>query len=536
MGPLLLRPQLISWKNRWLRKGFPPGRDVALFLFSLVLIVSVYQTTALFLQEVQKTFSLSTVETQFRAICTITPLLFIALFFSSLIASLSIFFGSKDLDLIIASPIPWRSFFLGKYAQIVLGSIWLIAVFLLPFIFGVWKNSPAGKEVILPALFILLVFITIPISLSILVVIPLSACISPHRVRHILLSACLLFGLVIVLFSDTLKGSLPSFQQTHGHFLPGVWSTEVLIALFHNSTHFPHRSLAFLAITALGLVLSASLITRNRYHSVLSRSRSLRVSSNTSYFLPASVARCLLPGSAGDFRAIMGKEFKLFSRDISQASQFILLLGLCFMYLVHLPKLSNDGTEYHDLIQLITNLALGSFVLAGVCNRFVFPSVSLEGDSFWILQSSPMSFTRILLAKFLCWFFPIGTGTTIILLSGCFAVDAPQSYLYVTILYGLSVSAALIALALGFGSVFVNFQWEHLNQLTASLGSLFFMLTSGALVIINIFLLALSFLPYEAAGTLRFQPINFVGVLGVVTLNTLIARWGIRIGERALGR
>jgi hypothetical protein len=46
------------------------------------------------------------------------------------------------------------------------------------------------------------------------------------------------------------------------------------------------------------------------------------------------------------------------------------------------------------------NLALAGFVTAGVAVRFVFPSVSLEGKSFWILRSSPITMRRLLWSKF----------------------------------------------------------------------------------------------------------------------------------------
>ena len=46
------------------------------------------------------------------------------------------------------------------------------------------------------------------------------------------------------------------------------------------------------------------------------------------------------------------------------------------------------------------NLALAGFVLASIAARFVFPSISLEGRTWWLLRSSPLPMREVLWAKF----------------------------------------------------------------------------------------------------------------------------------------
>src|SRR3712207_8459600 len=45
------------------------------------------------------------------------------------------------------------------------------------------------------------------------------------------------------------------------------------------------------------------------------------------------------------------------------------------------------------------NLALAGFVLASIAARFLFPAVSLEGRTLWLLRSSPMSMRDLLWSK-----------------------------------------------------------------------------------------------------------------------------------------
>ena len=63
------------------------------------------------------------------------------------------------------------------------------------------------------------------------------------------------------------------------------------------------------------------------------------------------------------------------------------------------------------------NLGLAGFVLASVAARFIFPGVSLEGRTFWLLRSSPMSMRELLWSKF--W---VGTLPLLVLAIGIVGV------------------------------------------------------------------------------------------------------------------
>jgi ABC-2 type transport system permease protein len=46
------------------------------------------------------------------------------------------------------------------------------------------------------------------------------------------------------------------------------------------------------------------------------------------------------------------------------------------------------------------NLALAGFVIASIAVRFVFPALSLEGRTFWVLKSAPLPLRRWWWSKF----------------------------------------------------------------------------------------------------------------------------------------
>ncbi|HEY2066252.1 MAG TPA: hypothetical protein VGG84_09875, partial [Gemmatimonadaceae bacterium] len=128
------------------------------------------------------------------------------------------------------------------------------------------------------------------------------------------------------------------------------------------------------------------------------------------------------------------------------------------------------------------NLVLAGFVLASIAARFIFPSVSLEGRTLWLLRSSPMPVRELLWAKY--W-----VGTTPLLLLAVGIVGVTDALLQVSdFMFAVSVmtivfmTLALCGLALGFGTVFPQFETENAAQIPTSFGGLVFMIASVGLI------------------------------------------------------
>ena len=82
-----------------------------------------------------------------------------------------------------------------------------------------------------------------------------------------------------------------------------------------------------------------------------------------------------------------------------QWSQLVMLAVLMVVYVANVRYLPLSGGGLTTLLRNVIpflNLALAGFVLASVAARFVFPSVSLEGRSFWLLRSSPLAMHDLL--------------------------------------------------------------------------------------------------------------------------------------------
>jgi ABC-2 type transport system permease protein len=184
-------------------------------------------------------------------------------------------------------------------------------------------------------------------------------------------------------------------------------------------------------------------------------------------------------------RVLVTKEARVFFRDTTQWSQLILLGVLVIVYIVNIKflPLTGDGITFF-IVNLIPflNLSLAGFVLASIAARFLFPGVSLEGRSWWLVRSSPLAMHDLLWAKF--W---VGTLPLLILALGIIGVT--NTLLQVSVfMFAVSVftitlmTFALAALALGFGALFPRFETENAAQIPTSFGGLMYMMTAVCLI------------------------------------------------------
>jgi ABC-2 type transport system permease protein len=184
-------------------------------------------------------------------------------------------------------------------------------------------------------------------------------------------------------------------------------------------------------------------------------------------------------------RELVLKEIRVFFRDTTQWSQLVLLAVLVVVYVFNikfLPLRGEGVTLFLVNVIPFLNLALAGFVLASVAARFLFPTVSLEGRTLWLLRSSPMPVRELLWAKF--W---VGTLPLLILALGIIGVT--NALLQVEVfMFTLSVftitlmTFAIAGLAIGFGTLFPQFETENAAQIPTSFGGLLFMMTSIALI------------------------------------------------------
>jgi ABC-2 type transport system permease protein len=193
--------------------------------------------------------------------------------------------------------------------------------------------------------------------------------------------------------------------------MPTTWAAEVLIPLLGAREGEPLFHLALLASTAADALLGE----RRRSSSGSSRRRGR--AQRKGRVLLARIGRCRagsapspapLPRTTG---ILVAKDLARLLRDASQWSQLLRSSRHRPIYVFNFSVLpSGDDTALGIVLATVAafcNLGLAAFVTTAVAVRFVYPMVSLEGRSWWILRSAPLALQRVWWSKFWLGFVPL---------------------------------------------------------------------------------------------------------------------------------
>ena len=139
-------------------------------------------------------------------------------------------------------------------------------------------------------------------------------------------------------------------------------------------------------------------------------------------------------------------------------------LALIVVYVYNfsvLPIGGAVGTFYLQNIIAFFNLALAGFVMAAIAVRFVFPALSLEGKTFWVLKSAPVPLRRLWWSKFWVGLLPLLVlGELLVCITNHFLnVSAFMMVLSAATLFFLTFG--IVALGLAVGVAYPNFTAEH---------------------------------------------------------------------------
>ena len=431
----------------------------------------------------------------------LTFLSFIA--FSAIVSSLSTFFLSEDLRLLVAAPVPGERFFYSRFARTVGQSSWMVVTFLLPVLLAVGLARCAGAGYYLAALLTVVPFVVIPVAVGTLLTLLLVSVFPARRARDVLMLMGVLFAVALILLLRFLRPerllsvqSLPdltaffaTLQSPVTPLLPSFWAGETLFTALRGRFDSLHAG-ALWTTAAVFTVLARAAFGRH-YFTAWSKAQEARKARFTRLrSLEWLAHRLPLPCAA---RNLLVKDLKVFLRDTTQWSQLLLLLALALVYLYNFRVLDLDRIPYMSGVvknaYAFVNLAMAAFVLSAVAVRFVFPAVSAEGPAFWIVRSAPVTMRSFLWSKFWTGLVPV------LVLAEALTIASNEFLGVVPFLKGLSAAAiffmsfSLVGLAAGLGARHPRFSAENVAQVAGSYGGIAFMVLAVLFILVMVGLL-----------------------------------------------
>jgi ABC-2 type transport system permease protein len=502
--PYLLLPSLLSARNRARRGQKGDGTRAALFgsvglLVGFAIFAIVFWLTRRLLGYAELGDYLIRLALSWLFL---TFLSFLA--FSGVVTSLSTFFLSEDLRLLLATPVSTARLFHARLARTIAQASWMVVVFLLPVLLGLGVARCARWHFYAVALVAVLPFVVIPVTAGALVTLVLVNVFPARRARDILMLMGLLFAGALVLLLRVLKpeqllkveslpditGFFATLQSPVTPLLPSFWAGETIFAGLLGSFDAVHAGALW--STALAAVVLVRLAYGRWYFAGWSKAQEARKARFTRLvWLERLVHR--LPVAPAT-RQLVLKDLKVFLRDTTQWSQLLILVALALVYLYNFRVLDLDRIPYMSGVvknaYAFVNLGLAGFVLSAVAVRFVFPAVSAEGAAFWVIRTAPVSLRAFLLSKFAIGLLPV------VLLAEGLTVTANQflgAEPFLKVLCAVAVpflSVALVALATGMGARYPRFAAENLTQVAGSYGGIAFMILAVLFLLTEVGLLA----------------------------------------------
>jgi ABC-2 type transport system permease protein len=419
--------------------------------------------------------------------------LLIMLVFSTGIILYAGLFGSREAAFLLTTPAPADQVFAHKFLEAIAFSSWGFLLLGSPMMvaYGITVRE-ASWPFYLASLAFLVAFVLIPGSLGAIAAI-LLATLLPRRRKTGLAVLLGVLAVTVIVFAvrlwrtpgeamtrewmDALIGRLAFSRHP---LLPSRWMATGLVRAARGEWN---DGLFYLMVTVAhaGLFyLIAAVIARDLYRLAYSRVQGGRSSRRRLglYKLDALFHRVFgfIPRP---IRLLILKDLRTFRRDPTQWSQFLIFFGLLAFYFVNIRRLGYDiqNAYWRNLLSFL-NLAVTALILSTFTSRFIFPMLSLEGRSFWVLGLLPVKRESILWGKF-----AFASGISLVATEGLVVLSdlmLKMSPSMIALHLGMVaiLCLGLSGISVGLGARLPNFREEDPSKIAAGFGGTLNLLVS----------------------------------------------------------
>lgn len=466
----------------------------------------------------------------------------VMLFFSNAVTALATLYLSSDLELLVSSPVGAEATFLYKSAECLVHSSWAIILFGLPIFlaYGRVNQAPVAFYFLLPLL--LFPFVVIPACLGIMPVMFLARFFSARRARQVLIiGGVLMISLLCVLLRllrperllhpeafGLVSQYLTYLKTPVSPYLPSYWMTEVFMGAMRQDYGNGLFYFLLMLSTAGILVVVSGWLAQKIYYQGWAASSESQLRGRPRVRLKASIAS----------HPLLSKDIRLFFRDKTVWPQLLVLLSLVVIYLFNIHNLPLETIYLKNLISFL-NLGFAGFVLAAIGTRFVFPAVSLEGRSFWIIKHSPLPMWEFLRGKFWISLIPILVLSEILVVVSNILLGVDAFFMTLSVVTIFFVGIGLTTLGVGIGAMFPKFEVDNTSQISTGFGGMIYMIL--ALIYVGLVLLIEAgpvYVYFSSRLGLEHLvgPGVYVSLLLFTTLNLLVYILPMRMGLKALSQ
>ncbi len=426
-----------------------------------------------------------------RFILVVLFIFFITINVGNIVVSYSTLYKSKEVFYLITKPISFTKLFLIKFLDNFFYSSTTLLLIITSVLIGYgvyfnlsWTFYPA-------AIFLLILpFMFTAGLLGVIILLIILKLSSKIGIKKVLLSISVVYVLCVIAFyfiSDPMDlirkvfDYYPNINQYFGflensliRYLPNYWIAD---SLYWISTNKFARAIPFIyanLVCSITLLVITLLMAKKWFYQTWLTSLSItselraKARSNKKFF------GFNKPSLMDAFdESIVKREFWLFFRE---PSQWVHLIVMVFLITVFISSISGIDAiilktynEYLKTVVYLVVVLFNVFLIGSLSLRFVFPMISLEGESLWKIRSAPINFNHLLLKRLIIYFSVIFLiGQSISFFSN---LHFPAQLSIVAQINTAIISISLVSMNFGMGGIFANYKEKNAIRLASSQGA-----------------------------------------------------------------
>jgi ABC-2 type transport system permease protein len=355
--------------------------------------------------------------------------MFLMLILSSLISTLNIFFLSKDLYVLLASPLKsWKIFF-WKGLEVAASSSLMVVFFSLPVLFAYSYYFSPGIEDILGIIGVFLLFILSGVLLGIIIGLIISAFFSVRKLQPVLSLVSIIIISMIVVFLRLLRPErfgnpgeinnllnyMSGLDLTFFSYFPFSWLSEALTALAKNDFWSYVKTVGLFLFIILFLSLFIRILQKGYYLSMFDK-----INKGFKGKFRSNWKKSII--FSGGYASLWKKEIKSFFRTPTQWSQLLVIGAIMVVYVLNIKGIPMPHQSVKNIIAYL-NLGMAALIVAGLNSRFTFISLPMEAPGIIHLMASPIKREKVFHFKILFFLVPQLVFGLILFLAGDLALQ-----------------------------------------------------------------------------------------------------------------
>lgn len=493
-----------------------------------------------------------------RFISMVLFVFFVTINLGNMIVSYATLYRSQEVNFLLTQPVSFQKIFVIKFLDNFFYSSSTLSLVGLSVLLGYGSNFEMNWFFyFFIVFFVLLPFMLLAACVAVIILMFLMKLASKVNFKRLIATLVIGYLATVYLYfkltnpmklvNEVMK-YFPNVDQYFGQldpkfapYLPSHWVADTLYFLVTKNIPAAIPKFQILILSTVGIFILALLIAEKLYYptwltSLEWKSQKSLSRKNEILFFDFRKPSLFSP----QVEALLKKDFWQFFREPSQWIHFTIILFLVFIFVFSVSSI--DLKLANPFLQTVSYLVIfvfNGFLITSIALRFVYPMISLEGDSFWSIRSAPFPLSKLFWIKFSV------AAIFLLILSELLAVVSNYSLRYylplaqIAVVSGFVIPVGLVGLNLGTGAYFADYREKNPIRIASSQGaSLTFLVSLLYLTL----LVAVLFYPVEKFFEHIFFGMGFSGTIvrtaleAVLLISLLGMGISVWVGLRSLKR